>query len=126
MDQEKKPKQRVANQKDLFIIRAINTAINKILENPYVGSGVLSSDPENKTISFDHVGYKDENIDIVLNGTFQNTVQGDLSISVTDFKKGTIVNGEEHTYIYNNITDTKKEIKVLSEHYIDGSLLIRE
>ena len=128
MEQEPTQKQRATNQKDLFIIRAINTAVTKILENQYEGTGTLSADPENGKIIFNHVGYtdKEKNISVILNGFFQNTTMGDLSINVTNFGKGTIINGEEHTHIYNNITDTKKGIIVLSENYIDGYLLVRK
>ena len=128
MEQEKTQKKRVANQKDLFIIRAINTAVTKILENPYEGTGTLSVDPENKKVTFNHVGYtdKEKNISVILNGFYQNTTMGDLSISITNLSEGTTINGEAHTHIYNNITDVKKGIKVLSENYIDDYLLIRE
>ena len=128
MEQERNQKQRVAVQKDLFIIRAINTAVTKILENPYEGTGTLSADPENKKVTFNHVGYtnKEKNISVTLNGFYQNTTMGDLSISITNLCEGTTINGEAHTHVYNNITDTKKGITVLSENYIDGYLLVRE
>ncbi len=128
MEQETTQKQRATNQKDLFIIRAINTAVTKILENQYEGTGTLSADLENGKITFNHVGYtdKEKNISVILNGFFQNTTMGDLSINVTNFGEGTIINGEAHTHIYNNITDTKKGIIVLSENYIDGYLLVRK
>ena len=60
MEQEITQKQRATNQKDLFIIRAINTAVTKILENQYEGTGTLSADPEKGKITFNHVGYTDK------------------------------------------------------------------